>query len=130
MYSATILVTTPPCFPTDTLHKYYLPFGFLPLASKVEAFSQLYQQVLLTLEPIAHLPFDLSIDFESKHVMMMMSLWCNIISFLPLMLPAFITCSMKLGSERLGQSLSLDLRSFKTGPRWDLGNALNYLSVG
>ena len=36
------------------------------MASESEPFAQLYQQMLLTLEPMLHLPFDLSIDFEAR----------------------------------------------------------------
>ena len=48
------------------LRKYYLPNSFLCLVSESEPFTKLYQQMLLTLEPMLHLPFDLSIDFEAK----------------------------------------------------------------
>ena len=48
------------------LRKYYLPTSFLHLVSESEQFTKLYQQMLLTLEPMLHLPFDLSIDFEAK----------------------------------------------------------------
>jgi hypothetical protein len=48
------------------LRKYYLPTSFLRLVSESEPFTKLYQQMLLTLEPMLHLPFDLSIDFEAK----------------------------------------------------------------
>ena len=50
----------------DVLRKYYLPTSFLHLVSESEQFTKLYQQMLLTLEPMLHLPFDLSIDFEAK----------------------------------------------------------------
>ena len=36
------------------------------MASESEPFAQHYQQMLLTLEPMLHLPFDLSIDFETR----------------------------------------------------------------
>lgn len=51
---------------TGVLRKYYLPTSFLRLVSESEPFTKLYQQMLLTLEPMLHLPFDLSIDFEAK----------------------------------------------------------------
>ena len=55
-----------PLFPAGILRKYYLPTSFLRLVSESELFAKLYQQMLLTLEPMLHLPFDLSIDFEAK----------------------------------------------------------------
>ena len=53
-------------FVADVLKKYYLPNSFLRLASESQPFAQLYHQMLLALEPMLHLPFDLSIDFESR----------------------------------------------------------------
>ena len=50
------------------LRKYYLPHSFLVLAADNPPFQRLYQQMLLDLEPMAHLPFDLSINFEAKQV--------------------------------------------------------------
>ena len=35
----------------------------------MESYQNLYQEMLLTLEPMVYLPFDLSIDFESRQVM-------------------------------------------------------------
>ena len=48
------------------LKKYYLPSAFLYLTSEGNPYRQLYQEMLLTLEPMAYLPFDLSIDFEIR----------------------------------------------------------------
>ena len=61
-------IILPFCFSLflGVLRKYYLPTSFLHLVSESEQFTKLYQQMLLTLEPMLHLPFDLSIDFEAK----------------------------------------------------------------
>ena len=48
------------------LRKYYLPSSLLSLAADDASFRGLYQEMLLTLEPMIYLPFDLSIDFELR----------------------------------------------------------------
>ncbi len=54
---------------TDTLRKFYYPNAFLRLAADYQPYQALYQQILVTLEPMVHLPFDLSIDFESRQAL-------------------------------------------------------------
>ncbi len=60
------IIVLPCIFSADTLRKFYYPNAFLRLAADYPQFSGLYQQILVTLEPMVHLPFDLSIDFESR----------------------------------------------------------------
>ena len=55
------------CVHAGVLRKYYLPSSFLSLTADEAAFQNLYQEMLLTLEPMTYLPFDLSIDFELRH---------------------------------------------------------------
>ncbi len=40
------------------------------LAADYPQYSALYHEMLVTLEPMVHLPFDLSIDFESRQASM------------------------------------------------------------
>lgn len=54
---------------TNTLKKFYYPNAFLRLAANHPPYQALYQQMLVTLEPMVHLPFDLSIDFEARQAM-------------------------------------------------------------
>jgi len=52
--------------PADTLKKFYYPNAFLRLAADYQPYQALYQQIMVAIEPMVHLPFDLSIDFESR----------------------------------------------------------------
>ncbi len=36
------------------------------MAADYQPYQVLYQQILVAIEPMVHLPFDLSIDFESR----------------------------------------------------------------
>ena len=52
---------------TDTLKKYYSSTGLLPLASSDQThYRKLFDEILLSLQPITVLPLELSIDFEIK----------------------------------------------------------------
>ena len=53
---------------TDTLNRHYQPTSFLVLVSENEEYARLFNELLVILEPLIHLPFSFSIDFELRQV--------------------------------------------------------------
>lgn len=54
--------SAPPCLPSDVITAYYNPWGFLPLSQG--ACKPLFEELLLLLQPLSLLPFDLDLLFE------------------------------------------------------------------
>ena len=53
---------------TDTLNRHYQPTSLLVLVSENEEYARLFNELLVILEPLIHLPFSFSIDFELRQV--------------------------------------------------------------
>ena len=52
----------------DTLNRHYQPTSFPVLVSENEEYTRLLNELLVILEPLIHLPFSFSIDFELRQV--------------------------------------------------------------
>ena len=54
--------------PPSLTDRHYQPTSFLVLVSENEEYTRLFNELLVILEPLIHLPFSFSIDFELRQV--------------------------------------------------------------
>ena len=64
----TLRVLSDPHLYTDTLTRHFQPTAFLMLVSESEEYGKLFNELLVILEPLMHIPFSFSLDFELRQV--------------------------------------------------------------